>query len=170
MDYIYLRPPCLEDCDEFLQQVQDSQNLHLPWVSPPKTPQEYESYLFKTQQPNQQSYFLCQEGRIAGVFNLSEIVLGCFQSAYLGFYVFSAYAGKGCMSLGLKMLLVNAFRELGLHHIEANIQPHNSPSINLIKANHFKKEGLSPRYLNINGLWCDHERWALTYEDWAKKY
>lgn len=165
--HLNLRQPCLEDCEEFLRQVHQSQTLHYPWVSPPNNPEEYQDYLTKTQQENQKSYFLCQEEQLVGVFNLSELVRGCFQCAYLGFYAFATFSGKGYMSLGLNALLEKAFNEHGLHRIEANIQPQNRPSINLVTANHFKKEGFSPRYLKINGVWCDHERWALTYEDWV---
>lgn len=32
---------------------------------------------------------------------------------------------------------------------------------------HFKKEGFSQRYLKINEEWPDHERWALTVENWV---
>ena len=33
--------------------------------------------------------------KIVGVFNLSEIVRGGFQSAYLGFYAVADYVGQG---------------------------------------------------------------------------
>jgi [ribosomal protein S5]-alanine N-acetyltransferase len=85
-----------------------------------------------------------------------------------GFYSVSDYAGQGYMNHALKLVLRNIFEEMKLHRIEANIQPKNIRSINLVKANGFFKEGFSPRYLNINGVWCDHERWALTYEDWIQ--
>ncbi len=106
------------------------------------------------------------ENNIIGVFNLSEIVHGCFQSAYLGFYVSKDYVGKGLMSEGLQLLLNKAFVELSLHRIEANIQPANNSSIFLVQRNGFRKEGFSPRYLKIDNEWRDHERWALTIEDW----
>ncbi|MDI7066159.1 GNAT family protein, partial [Klebsiella pneumoniae] len=54
-----------------------------------------------------------------------------------------------------------AFSELGLHRLEANIQPRNTASIALVRRVGFKQEGLSPSYLRINGEWRDHERWAL---------
>ena len=73
------------------------------------------------------------------------------------------------MSAALKLVLKNAFEEMKLHRIEANIQPGNERSIQLVKSNGFRKEGFSPRYLQIDGKWCDHERWAITYEDWDKR-
>ncbi len=76
---------------------------------------------------------------ITGVFNLSEIVRGYFQNAYLGFYAVADYAGKGYMSAGLKLVLQDAFENLKLHRLEANIQPGNIRSINLVKNNGFRK-------------------------------
>ena len=70
----------------------------------------------------------------------------------------------------LKLVMNKAFTELGLHRLEANIQPDNNDSIILVKHNGFRKEGFSPRYLRINDKWSDHERWAITKEDWLQHH
>ena len=71
------------------------------------------------------------------------------------------------MRLGLKLLLKEAFQELNLHRLEANIQPENIASIRLVAGAGFIKEGFSRQYLRIGGLeWKDHERWAIINEVW----
>jgi hypothetical protein len=62
---------------------------------------------------------------LVGVINLNEIVRGSFQSAYLGYYAFEPHSGQGFMSAGMALVLQRAFRQLGLHRVEANIQPDN---------------------------------------------
>ncbi len=167
MTEVFIRELQINDEKAFLEMTNQSQMLHHPWVKPPQTALEFNDFYKRYQQPNQKSYLVhLKSNEIVGVINVSEIVRGFFQSAYLGFYASSAYKGKGLMSQGLKLLLNKAFTELDLHRLEANIQPGNSTSIQLVAKNGFKREGFSPRYLKINDKWCDHERWAITLEDY----
>jgi ribosomal-protein-alanine N-acetyltransferase len=69
------------------------------------------------------------------------------------------------MKQALHMVLERAFGELGLHRVEANIQPENTGSIALVRGCGFRREGFSPMYLHIAGEWRDHERWALLADD-----
>jgi len=103
------------------------------------------------------------------VINVNEIVRGLFQSAYLGYYAFEPFAGLGYMSEGLTLVIRQAFDVLGLHRLEANVQPKNQRSIRVVSELGFRLEGLSPRYLKIGGRWRDHERWAILAEDWPKR-
>lgn len=169
MTEVFIREPKIDDEDEFIAAMQRSQSLHHPWVKAPATPQEFDEYFQRYQQPNQKSFLVCNEaGNIVGIFNVSEIVRGLFQNAYLGFYAVADFSGKGYMSAGLKLVLAKVFRELKLHRIEANIQPENIQSIQLIKKNGFRYEGFSPRYLKIDNEWRGHEHWAMTYEDFIR--
>ncbi len=164
---VILQEPQQIDQEMFIATMQASQSLHHPWVNPPKTAEAFEAYFLRYQQDNQKSYWVIEEasGALVGVFNLNEIVRGLFQNAFMGYYAVSPHQGKGYMSAGLKLVLKKAFGELGLHRLEANIQPENKASIELVRRNGFRLEGYSSRYLKINEVWCDHERWAITAED-----
>jgi ribosomal-protein-alanine N-acetyltransferase len=79
------------------------------------------------------------------------------------------YAGQGYMREAIELVLREAFLNLRLHRIEANIQPGNHASIALARGAGFSREGFSPRYLKIGGRWRDHERWAILAEDWRNR-
>jgi ribosomal-protein-alanine N-acetyltransferase len=108
----------------------------------------------------------CDDGAIAGAINLSEIIRGPFQNAFVGYFMGAAFAGRGYMTEALGLVLKHGFRHLKLHRIEANLQPGNSASRALVRRAGFRLEGYSPRFLKIAGRWRDHERWAITVEDW----
>lgn len=167
MKGIHIKPLTKEDEKPFLSAMQSSKSFHHPWIFAPTTDEEFDDYLAKYSQDNYQSHLVCdKKDRIVGVINLNDIVLDDFQTATVKFFVVAEYAGKGYMSQGIKLIMQKAFEELGLHRLEANIQPKNFSSKSLVEKNGFKKEGFSPRFQKINGSWCDQERWAITYEDW----
>ncbi|MEY3209552.1 MAG: hypothetical protein RIT28_33 [Pseudomonadota bacterium] len=163
-----LRPVQAADRAAFLAAAQASATLHAPWVTAPSDEASFDAWV-NNAGPSFHPLLLVSrdDGGLAGVYNLSQLVLGNFCSAYLGAYAFVPYAGRGLMAEGLDLLLQHAFQRAGLHRIEANIQPGNTRSLRLFERGGFRLEGRSPRYLRINGVWCDHERWALTVEDWG---
>ena len=66
---------------------------------------------------------------------------------------------------GMKLVTQFAFTEMGLHRVEANVQPGNAGSLALVRKCGFRREGFSPRYLQVLGEWRDHERWALLADE-----
>ena len=164
---VYLRHPAARDRDEFLERVRASRKLHGRWVSAPADVEAFAAWLKRTKGSDMESLLVCRrdDGAIAGVYNISQIFYGHFCSAYLGYYAFAPFGGRGYMREGLQLVLRHAFGPLGLHRLEANIQPENAPSIALVAGAGFRLEGLSPRYLKIAGRWRDHERWAILAEE-----
>ena len=160
---VLLRTPRPADAPLLLAAVQRSRRLHAPWVSPPATPQAYSRFLEQLQLPQNHGWLVVhrRSGELAGVINLTNIVMGVFRSGYLGYYAFEGHARQGLMGEALRLVVRHAFGALHLHRLEANMQPGNLASIALVRRAGFRQEGYSPRYLKIGGRWRDHERWAL---------
>jgi ribosomal-protein-alanine N-acetyltransferase len=155
---VELRSPAPADREEFLAAMRASRRLHRPWLIGPTTDEAYDRWLARVN----------DDGAITGFINLNEIIRGGFQSAFLGYGAVAAYAGRGYMSEGLQLVLARAFGELGLHRLEANIQPGNAASIALVKRAGFVSEGFSERYVKIGGRWRDHEHWVMRAEQWRE--
>jgi ribosomal-protein-alanine N-acetyltransferase len=73
------------------------------------------------------------------------------------------------MREGLSLVLNQAFGPIGLHRIEANVQPENAASLALIAGLGFRREGFSPGFLKIDDVWRDHERWAICEDEWRAR-
>ncbi len=173
---VLLRYPTREDRDEFQELRIRSRRFHKKWEpSPPKGIDQYGSaaftrYCMSARSERVHRLLVCrhEEGAIVGSVVLSEIVRGCFQSAYMGYWVGAPFVRRGYLSEGVSLALRHAFVALRLHRVEANIQPDNKASIALAKRCGFRLEGFSERYLKIAGRWRDHERWAVLREEWKK--
>jgi [ribosomal protein S5]-alanine N-acetyltransferase len=152
----------LTDREELIRANQDSRAHHLPWAEPFTDDAGFDAWFVRSMTgPN--VGLVAREiasERVVGIVNISDIVLGAFRSAYLGYYGMAWCAGRGLMTAAVGLAVRYAFDTLGLHRVEANIQPGNAPPIALVRRLGFTKEGFSPRYLHIAGAWRDHERWA----------
>ena len=164
---VVLRRVTRADRQAVLGMNRASRALHHPWVSPPVTHIAFDRWAARWDSPDYLSLAVCGrgDGVLVGIVSVSHVVLGPLRSAYLGYYANAARAGRGLMSEGLGLALRHCFDALGLHRVEANIQPGNRASRRLVQRLGFKREGYSRRYLKILGRWRDHERWALLKED-----
>ena len=173
---VYLRPPARADAGAFLAAVKASRTLHRGWVQPPASLERFAVFVSRygrlaRADPRELTHagYLAlrkEDDALVGAFNLSEIVRGAFQSAYLGYYGFAPHAGNGYMSGGLALVLDEAFRTLALHRVEVNVQPTNVRSIAIVERAGFVREGYSRRYVKIAGRWRDHVRFAMLAEEW----
>jgi ribosomal-protein-alanine N-acetyltransferase len=156
----------LGDGPEFIEAARASRRLHRPWIDPPDTAERFAAYLEHTAREDQEALVIRHAscGGLVGWVSVSNIVRRAFQSAHLGYGAFESHANRGLMTEGLRAVLALVFGELGLHRVEANIQPANVGSIALVRRLGFEKEGFSSRYLIVDGDWRDHERWALRAE------
>ena len=106
---------------------------------------------------------------LAGEINLNAIQRGPFQNAYIGYWVDEAMAGRGLVPEAVVVLTRFAFEELRLHRIQIAIIPRNARSRRVMEKLRFREEGVAQRYLEINGVWEDHVRYAITVEEWAQR-
>jgi [ribosomal protein S5]-alanine N-acetyltransferase len=172
---VHVTWPTAADAEAFAAAVQRSRDLLHPWADPPATAAAARRTLESAQtaalEPFRATHlsFLVRtgvDGDLVGQVNANEIVRGRLQSAYLGYHAFVPYAGTGRMRRGLALVLDVLFGPIGLHRVEANIRPENTPSRRLVERLGFRHEGTSPRYLYLDDAWRDHERYALLIDEW----
>jgi [ribosomal protein S5]-alanine N-acetyltransferase len=151
------------DADELIAAHCENREYHAPWVAPFTDQAGFDQWFARTIAGANVSLLARERSTddLVGVINLNEIVMGNFRNAYFGYWGFARTGGRGLMTEALREAVRFSFDEIGLHRIEANIQPNNLRSIALAQRAGFTKEGYSPRYLLIDGDWRDHERWAL---------
>jgi ribosomal-protein-alanine N-acetyltransferase len=109
------------------------------------------------------------QGRLCGEINLSSIHRGPFQSGYVGYWVDREHAGKGYTPEASVLMFRFAFEELGLHRLQISIVPRNRASRRVAQKLWLRGEGIALRYLEIDGKWEDHVRYAITAEEWYER-
>ena len=107
------------------------------------------------------------EGRFAGEVTLSSIQRGPFQNGSIGYWIDEQAAGLGLIPEAVVVVLKFAFETLRLHRIEVAIIPRNRPSRRVVEKLGMRSEGVALGFLEINGQWEDHVRYAMTAEEWA---
>ena len=107
------------------------------------------------------------DGRFAGEVTLSSIQRGPFQNGSIGYWVDERLAGLGLVPESVVVVLQFAFETLRLHRVEVAIIPRNTASRRVAAKLGLRDEGTALGFLEINGEWEDHVRYAVTSEEWA---
>lgn len=106
--------------------------------------------------------------RLIGRVALANVVRGPWQNATLGYWVDRDSGQRGHATRAVRLVLRYAFEHLGLHRVQPAIIPRNAASLRVAAKVGFRREGRALRYLKINGVWEDHDIFALTAEDWEE--
>ncbi|HEY5826768.1 MAG: GNAT family N-acetyltransferase [Hyphomicrobiaceae bacterium] len=109
--------------------------------------------------------FRSVDATLLGGLSISNVRRGVAQAASVGYWIGVPHIRRGHMSNAVKACLPFAFNTLGLHRLEAACLPHNIPSQRVLEKVGFKREGMARRYLKINGVWQDHDLFALLQDD-----
>ena len=93
---------------------------------------------------------------VIGRLSFSAIVRGALSSCLVGYHLDKMETGKGYMREALDGGCRYMFRNQELHRIQADVMPHNAPSIRCVESCGFKRQGLNEKYMCIDGKWQDH--------------
>ena len=165
---VFLRPPKPADFREFSALTKASRARYRGFVRNHESRKAFTDFIRRSRRDDACGFIIrrCADGVIVGSMGLFNIVRLHVQAAFVGYAIGTPHAQQGYATEALQLVLRFAFRKLRLHRIEASIQPHNAPSIALVKRAGFAREGLARREVKIGGRWRDHERWAILAEDW----
>ncbi|MDA8314833.1 MAG: GNAT family protein [Actinomycetota bacterium] len=104
--------------------------------------------------------------RFAGEITLSSIQRGPFQTGHIGYWIDRDLAGHGYVPEAVVVVLAFAFDSIALHRVEISIIPRNHASLRVVEKLGLRSEGIARRYLEIDGEWEDHAKFAITSEEW----
>ncbi|MCB2362393.1 GNAT family N-acetyltransferase [Clostridium estertheticum] len=102
------------------------------------------------------NFGIYKEKKLIGKIRISNIVIGVFKNAFIGYSMDEEEQNKGYMKEAVKLAVTYAFEELELHRVEASTLINNEKSQRVLKNCGFKELGISEKYLYINGEWRDH--------------
>jgi len=175
---LHIRPLTREDYESW----KDAYSSMLPrkneWDTGNRSPQELSRAnflkLLKSQRENQArdrvydlGIFTTPDMKLIGIVSLMDIIRGLFQNAFLGLTIFNRYWKSGYGKAATEAILDIAFNDLGLHRLEAGVEPRNIRCLRGIRAFGFRKEGRKKRAVYLRGQWRDLMMYSLTCEDYG---
>ncbi len=178
-DPVLLRPPQIRDFERWVGLRTDSRG-HLTkweddWAAKDITVSAFRRRLRLWERQRRLAaslslfaYRLDDDALVGGV-TLSNIRFGASRSGVIGYWVGERFLRRGFGRLMVDETVRHAFEAIGLNRVEAACQPDNTASSRLLAGLGFEREGRARGYLRINGVWRDHDIYAVTAEGWAAR-
>jgi RimJ/RimL family protein N-acetyltransferase len=88
--------------------------------------------------------------------------------ASIGMALHHPYQGQGYGTEAARLALGLAFEQLGIHRVEALVEPSNKVSLALVRKLGFTHEGLLRERIR-EGSWIDTEIWSLLDHEWRAR-
>ena len=85
--------------------------------------------------------------------------------AEIGFILHPSHQGRGLASDAVRAALAWAFGPMGLHRVEADVEPPNAASLRLLERLGFRREGLFRERWWTRGRWTDSVMLGLLADD-----
>ena len=161
-----IRPPRATDVPELRRTLRASAEHLRPWNPPPASGEDPTSVTAVSRsvathrrvwRRGESFPFLVMPAahpeRLAGRVTLGNVVRGAFHSVHLGYWTSEEHVGTGVATEAVARVIDFAFTEAGLHRVQAAIIERNTRSLRVVEKLGFRHEGLSPRYLFIDGRW-----------------
>lgn len=177
---VRLRTLTEDDYDEWHGVRERNRDWLMPWeprpAGAPPAPEDRGSFVARCAARERErqlgtgyGFGIFVDGQLVGEITLSSIQRGPFQNAFVGYWVDQGRAGQGLVPEATVTVLRFAFEELGLHRVEIAIVPRNRASRRVVEKLGLREESVAQRYLEIDGHWEDHVRYAVTSEEWVQR-
>jgi RimJ/RimL family protein N-acetyltransferase len=111
---------------------------------------------------------LREDDRVIGTCTLGHLD-ATHRRAELGYALARAAWGKGFAREAIHRVIAFAFDELGLHRIEADVDPRNARSIASLEGAGFRREGYLRERWHVNGEICDGLMYGLLRHEWRSR-
>jgi len=106
-----------------------------------------------------------KDNGLLGAITLDDIRFDPAHMGTLSYWIGQPFARQGYMGEAIAAVVHFAFHRLDLSRIEAACLPSNAASRRVLEKNGFKYEGVAQNYLQINGRWRTHLRFACLRSD-----
>ncbi|RPA10273.1 GNAT family N-acetyltransferase [Gordonia sp. OPL2] len=173
---VTLRPVKLRDAKSWSELRIANQNTLLPWEPtgigswaerhhPSAWPPLFSVLRSEAKRGTVLPFVIELDGTYVGQLTVGNIQRGAVRSAWIGYWVDSRHVGQGIATAAVALGVDHCFGPVGLHRLDATVQPANVASQAVLTKIGFRREGLLERYMDVNKRWRDHILFALTAEE-----